>query len=79
MARVTGGISRPRHDVGVVLVGHALHGLALVWDLIRQLRVDEHGVAYVLDGLGRVIGHSDMLTPVFDTAGSPTPNARLHG
>ena len=40
----------------VVLVGYALHGLALVWDLIRQVRVDEHGVAYVLAAQERVIG-----------------------
>jgi len=40
----------------VVLVGYALHGLALVWDLIRQVRVDEHGVAYVLAAQDRVIG-----------------------
>jgi hypothetical protein len=39
----------------VVLVGYAIHGLALVWHLIRQLRVDEHGVAYVLDAQDRVI------------------------
>ena len=40
----------------VVLVGYALHGLALVWDLIRQVRVDEHGIAYVLAAQDRVIG-----------------------
>ena len=40
----------------VVLVGYALHGLALVWDLIRQVRVDEQGVAYVLAAQDRVIG-----------------------
>ena len=40
----------------VVLVGYALHGLALVWDLIQQLRVDDHGVAYVLSAQDRVIG-----------------------
>jgi hypothetical protein len=39
-----------------VLLGYALHGLALVWELIRQLRVDEHGVAYVGAASDRVIG-----------------------
>ena len=40
----------------VVFAGHAFHGLALVWDLIRQLRIDEHGAAYVFDAQDRVIG-----------------------
>jgi hypothetical protein len=43
----------------------------LVWDIIRQLRVGEHGVAYALDAQDRVIGHSDMFRSAFDTAGNP--------
>jgi hypothetical protein len=45
--------------------------LWLVWELIRQLKVGEHGVAYVLDAQDRVIGHSAMFTPAFDTEGFP--------
>ena len=40
--------------------------LKLVWDLIQQLKVGEHGVAYVLDSQGRVIAHSAMFTPPVD-------------
>ena len=39
-----------------VLVDYALHGLALFWDLIQQLGIDEHGAAYVFDAQDRVIG-----------------------
>ena len=38
--------------------------LTLVWDLVRELKVGERGVGYILDGQGRVIAHSD-----FDTHG----------
>jgi hypothetical protein len=37
--------------------------LKLVWDLIRQTQVGEHGVAYVLDAQDRVIAHPAMFAP----------------
>jgi two-component system, NtrC family, sensor kinase len=37
-----------------------------VWELIRQLKVGAHGVAYVLDAQDRVIAHSAMFTPPLD-------------
>jgi len=36
--------------------------LKLVWDLIWQLKVGEHGAAYLLDAQDRVIAHSAMFT-----------------
>ena len=33
--------------------------LRLVWDLVRELKIGERGVGYILDGQGRVIAHSD--------------------
>ena len=41
--------------------------LTSVWDLVRELKVGERGVGYILDGQGRVIAHSD-----FDTHGPDT-------
>jgi len=35
--------------------------LKLVWDLVRELKIGERGVGYVLDGQGRVIAHSEMV------------------
>jgi hypothetical protein len=46
-------------------------GLKQVLDVIRQLNIGEHGVAYVLDAQDRVIAHSDMFRPAFATDGSP--------
>jgi two-component system, NtrC family, sensor kinase len=34
--------------------------LKLIWDLVTRMKVGEHGVAYVLDGQGRVIVHPDI-------------------
>jgi len=41
-------------------------GLKLVWDLIWQFKVGEHGAAYLLDSHDRVIAHSAMFTPPLD-------------
>jgi hypothetical protein len=51
--------------------------LKLVWDLIVQLNVGEHGIAYLLDAQDRVIMHPGMLRPSFGTSvsssdGDPT-------
>jgi hypothetical protein len=46
-----------------VLASYALHGLTLVWDLILQLRIDEHGAAYVFDAHDRVTGLKMALWP----------------
>jgi hypothetical protein len=43
--------------------------LKLVWDLMKELKVGEHGVGYVLDGQGRVIAHSDLVTDTRDADG----------
>jgi hypothetical protein len=34
--------------------------LKLIWDIVRQMKVGEHGVTYVLDAQNRVIAHSNM-------------------
>jgi hypothetical protein len=45
--------------------------LKLVWDLISQLKVGEHGAAYLLDAQDRVIAHSAMFTPPLDPQRAP--------
>ena len=36
--------------------------LRLVWDLVRELKIGDRGVDYVLDGQDRVVAHSDFDT-----------------
>ena len=57
-----------RRESGVSVAAVALKR---VLDVIQQLKVGEHGVAYVLDAQDRVIAHSDMFRPIFATDGSP--------
>jgi hypothetical protein len=57
---MTLALAGTRRDAGVSVVEV---GLKLVWDIFSQLRIGEHGVAYVLDAEDRVIVHSAMFTP----------------
>jgi hypothetical protein len=34
--------------------------LKLIWDVVSQIHVGEHGHAYVVDGRGRLIAHPDI-------------------
>jgi len=56
---MTLSLAGTRRDAGVSV---AEVSLTLVWDLVRELKVGERGVGYVLDGQGRVIAHSDFDT-----------------
>jgi hypothetical protein len=40
--------------------------LTFIWDLVRELKVGERGVGYILDGQGRVVAHSDFDTHARD-------------
>jgi HAMP domain-containing protein len=46
-----------RRDAGVSV---AEVNLKLIWDVISQIKVGEHGQAYVVDGDGRLIAHPDI-------------------
>jgi two-component system, NtrC family, sensor kinase len=46
-----------RRDAGVSV---AEVGLKLIWDVISQIKVGEHGQAYVVDDQGRLIAHPDI-------------------
>jgi len=56
---MTLAVAGTRLDAGVSV---AEVNLKLIWDLVTRMKVGEHGVAYVLDGQGRVIVHPDIST-----------------
>jgi hypothetical protein len=54
---MTMGMASGRWDAGVSVVELNLKPM---WDIVRQTKVGEHGVAYVVDAEGRVIVHPDL-------------------
>jgi hypothetical protein len=54
---MTMGMAVGRFDSGASVVEL---NLKRVWDVVRQTKVGDHGVAYVVDAAGRVIAHPDM-------------------
>jgi hypothetical protein len=53
---VTLGLAGTRSDAGVSVVEL---NLKLMWDIVQQTKVGDHGVAYVVNAEGRVIAHPD--------------------
>lgn len=54
---MTMGLAGSRSDAGASIVEL---NLTPMWDVVRQTRVGEHGVAYVVSAEGRVIAHPDL-------------------
>ena len=54
---MTLGMAGRRFDAGVSLVELNLKPM---WDIVRQTKVGDHGVAYVVNAEGRVIAHPDL-------------------
>jgi hypothetical protein len=54
--RMMVSLAGARRDAGVSVVEI---GLELIWDIVRQMKIGEHGVTYVLDAQDRVIAHSE--------------------
>ena len=54
---MTMGMAGHRFDAGASLVELSLKPM---WDIVRQTKVGDHGVAYVVDSEGRVIAHPDF-------------------
>jgi hypothetical protein len=54
---MTLGMTSGRFDAGVSVVELNLKPM---WDIVRQTKVGDHGVAYVVDAEGRVISHPDL-------------------
>jgi len=54
---MTLALAGARKDAGVSV---AEVNLKFIWDVVSQIRVGEHGVAYVVDSQGRLIAHPDI-------------------
>jgi two-component system, NtrC family, sensor kinase len=54
---MTLALAGTRRDAGVSV---AEVNLKLIWDVISQIKVGEHGQAYVVDDQGRLIAHPDI-------------------
>jgi signal transduction histidine kinase len=54
---MTLALAGDRRDAGVSV---AEVNLKFIWDVVSQIKVGEHGHAYVVDGMGRLIAHPDI-------------------
>ncbi|XSC43297.1 cache domain-containing protein [Bradyrhizobium sp. RDT10] len=54
---MTLAVAGTRKDAGVSI---AEVNLKLIWDVVSQIKVGEHGRAYVVDAQGRLIAHPDI-------------------
>src|SRR5262245_6914201 len=54
---MTLALAGTRRDAGVSV---AEVNLKLIWDVVSQIKVGQHGHAYVIDGQGRLIAHPDI-------------------
>jgi signal transduction histidine kinase len=54
---MTLALAGTRRDAGVSV---AEVNLKLIWDVVSQIKVGEHGQAYVVDAQGRLIAHPDI-------------------
>jgi len=54
---MTLALAGTRRDAGVSI---AEVNLKLIWDVVSQIKVGEHGQAYVVDAQGRLIAHPDI-------------------
>jgi hypothetical protein len=61
---MTLSVAGTRLDAGVSV---AEVGLKFIWDVVSQIKVGEHGQAYVIDADGRLIAHPDISLVLRDT------------
>jgi signal transduction histidine kinase len=74
---MTLALAGTRRDAGVSV---AEVNLKFIWDVVSQIKVGEHGEAYVVDGEGRLIAHPDISLVLRNTnlARLPQVEAALH-
>ncbi len=70
---MTLAIAGARREAGVSV---AEVNLKLIWDVVSQIKVGEHGHAYVVDGRGRLIAHPDISLVLRDTDLSQLPQVQ---
>ncbi|HLH92032.1 MAG TPA: ATP-binding protein [Xanthobacteraceae bacterium] len=70
---MTIAIAGPRPDSGVTV---AEVDLKRIWDVITQIKVGQHGYAFVIDGRGRLIAHPDLSLVLKHTDMSALPHVQ---
>jgi signal transduction histidine kinase/CheY-like chemotaxis protein len=66
-------IAGPRPDTGVTI---AEVDLQRIWDVVSQIKVGEHGHAYVVDAAGRLVAHPDISLVLKHTDMSALPQVK---
>src|SRR5256884_198768 len=70
---MTLAVAGTRKDTGVSI---AEVNLKLIWDVVSQIKVGEHGRAYVVDAQGRLIAHPDISLVLRNTDMSKLPQVQ---
>jgi signal transduction histidine kinase len=71
---MTLALAGTRKDAGVSI---AEVNLKLIWDVVSQIKVGEHGHAYVVGAQGRLIAHPDISLVLRNTDMSKLPQVRM--
>jgi signal transduction histidine kinase len=71
---MTLALAGTRKDAGVSI---AEVNLKLIWDVVSQIKVGEHGHAYVVGSQGRLIAHPDISLVLRNTDMSNLPQVRM--
>src|SRR6185437_2223398 len=71
---MTLALAGTRKDAGVSI---AEVNLKLIWDVVSQIKVGEHGHAYVVGAQDRLIAHPDISLVLRDTDMSKLPQVRM--
>ena len=66
-------IAGPRPDTGVTI---AEVDLQRIWDVVSQIKVEEHGHAYVIDSRGGLVAHPDISLVLKHTDASALPQVK---
>src|ERR1700744_1490061 len=71
---MTLALAGTRKDAGVSI---AEVNLKLIWDVVSQIKVGEHGHAYVVGAQGRLIAHPDIILVLRNTDMSKLPQVMM--